>query len=191
MPTHTLLLCFPFLLLLCFLLYWAGARYSYLRRPAAESGDATAFDWHFFVPCRDEETVVGTTVARLRADFPRAHVWVIDDDSDDATGAIVEEAAAEDARVHLVRRRRPDARKGKGAALNAAYDELNLYLSDIAGPPRDRVVVCVVDADGRLDPRALDRVSGPSGLGDPEIGGVQVSVRMRNVEERQPLPGRG
>ncbi|MEV0278301.1 glycosyltransferase [Streptomyces sp. NPDC050610] len=192
MPTtHALLLCFPFFLLLCFLLYWAGARYSYLRRPAAESGDATAFDWHFFVPCRDEEPVVGTTVARLRADFPRAHVWVIDDDSDDRTGAIVEDLAAEDGHVHLVRRRRPDARKGKGAALNAAYDALNRHLGDSGETARDRIVVCVVDADGQLDPRALTRVSGPSGLGDPEIGGVQVSVRMRNVEERTPMPGRG
>ncbi|WP_414169230.1 glycosyltransferase [Streptoverticillium reticulum] len=183
------LLAFPFFLLLCFLLYWAGARHAYLRRPVAEPGNADALDWHFFVPCRDEEAVVGTTVGRLRADHPRAHVWVIDDDSEDRTGAIVAELAEEDRRVHLVRRHRPNARQGKGAALNAAYDELNQFLSKHTD--RERVVVCVIDADGQLDPDALDIVSGPAGFGDPETGGVQVSVRMRNAGEPRPLPDRG
>ncbi|GAA0627798.1 glycosyltransferase family 2 protein [Streptomyces crystallinus] len=180
---------FPFLLLACFLLYWAGARHAYMNRPEVESGDAGSLDWHFFVPCRDEEAVVGATVAQLRGDFPAAHVWVIDDDSDDRTGVIVAALAEDDRRVHLVRRVRPEARTGKGDALNAAYDQLGEYLARDAD--RDRVVVCVVDADGRLDPRALELVSGPTAFGDPEVGGVQVSVRMRNVDDPRPLPERG
>ncbi|MCC3771371.1 glycosyltransferase [Streptomyces sp. UNOC14_S4] len=183
------LLVFPFFLLVCFLLYWAGARHAYLKRPEIENGNPDAFEWHFFVPCRDEEAVVATTVDRLRTDHPRAHVWVIDDDSDDRTGAIVAGIGETDRRVHLVRRHRPEARQGKGAALNAAYDELNEYLAE--DTDRERVVVCVIDADGQLDPRALDRVSGPQGFGDPEIGGVQVSVHMRNAEDPRPLPDRG
>ncbi|MEU1313273.1 glycosyltransferase [Streptomyces cinnamoneus] len=179
------LLAFPFFLLLCFLLYWAGARHAYTRRPAVENGNPDAFDWHFFVPCRDEEAVVGTTVTRLRADHPGAHVWVIDDDSDDRTGAIVATLADEDRRVHLVSRQRPHARQGKGAALNAAYDELNQFLSK--DTDRERTVVCVIDADGQLAPDALARVSGPQGFGDPETGGVQVSVRMRNTDDPRPL----
>ncbi|MGX8906080.1 glycosyltransferase [Streptomyces netropsis] len=186
---NPLLLVFPFFLLLCFLLYWAGARHAYTRRAEARAGDPASHDWHFFVPCRDEEAVVATTVGRMRSDFPGAHVWVIDDDSDDRTGAIVAELAETDRRVHLVRRHRPNARTGKGAALNAAYDELNQFLGEDAD--RERIVVCVIDADGQLDPQALARVSGPSGFGDPEIGGVQVSVRMRNTEDPRPLPDRG
>ncbi|MFD0383942.1 glycosyltransferase [Streptomyces stramineus] len=116
-------------------------------------------------------------------------MWVIDDDSDDRTGAIVAELAETDRRVHLVRRHRPDARTGKGSALNAAYDELNQFLSP--DTDREQVVVCVIDADGQLDPQALARVSGPGGFGDPEIGGVQVSVRMRNTDDARPLAGRG
>ncbi|WP_055569164.1 glycosyltransferase [Streptomyces atriruber] len=184
-----LLFLFPFVLLACFLLYWAGARHAYLRRPAHEGGDPGAFDWHFFVPCRDEETVVGSTVTRLRTDFPAAHVWVVDDASNDRTASVVAALAEDDVRVHLVSRRRPDARIGKGAALNAAYAELHDFLP--AGADRSRVVVCVVDADGHLAPDALHAVSGPAGFGDPETGGVQVSVRMRNVDEPRPLHGRG
>ncbi|MFJ1879524.1 glycosyltransferase [Streptomyces sp. NPDC088137] len=183
------LLVLPFVLLLGFLLYWAGARRSYLRRSPVVPGDASLLDWHFFVPCRDEEAVVGTTVTRLRTDFPAADVWVIDDDSEDRTGAVVASLADDDPRVHLVRRRRPDARTGKGAALNAAYDRLGAFLPE--DTDRSKVVVCVVDADGQLDPRALELVSGPEAFGDPDVGGVQIGVRMRNVADRRPFPGRG
>ncbi|MET9296156.1 glycosyltransferase [Streptomyces sp. NPDC003077] len=188
-PGSLALFAFSCALLLCFLLYWAGARHAYLSRPAAEPGDPAGFDWHFFVPCRDEEAVIGTTVSRLRGDFPACHVWVIDDDSDDATGAIVTAHAATDPYVHLVRRRRPHARAGKGAALNSAYDALDAFLPEDAD--RSRVVVCVIDADGRLDPGALPVVSGPAAFGDPDIGGVQVTVRMRNVDDPRPLPDHG
>ncbi|MEV7542531.1 glycosyltransferase [Streptomyces sp. NPDC089915] len=186
---HLLLFLFPFVLLAGFLVYAAGSRHAYRNRAQARPGDPAAFDWHFFVPCRDEEAVIATTVARLRADFPYADVWVVDDASDDATGAIVAAFAEDDARVHLVRRVRPEARTGKGAALNAAYRELGALLGPAAD--RDRVVVCVVDADGRLDRAATAMVSGPDGFGDPETGGVQVGVRMRNVDDPRPLPDRG
>ncbi|MEV7289230.1 glycosyltransferase family 2 protein [Streptomyces sp. NPDC093252] len=181
----------PFLLLACFLLYWAGARHAYARRRPTEAGDPAAYDWHFFVPCRDEEAVIAITVNRLRADFPDAHVWVVDDASDDRTGPIVAGLAVSDPLVHLVARRRPDARIGKGAALNAAYQALNEHLAPLPGVDRDRVVVCVVDADGQVGADALARVSGPDGFGDPDTGGVQIGVRMRNVRDERPLPGRG
>ncbi|MGC5342484.1 glycosyltransferase [Streptomyces sp. DT24] len=183
------LVVYPFALLACFLLYWAGARHAYLRRRPDTPGDPAAFDWHFFVPCRDEEAVVGTTVSRLHRSFPECHVWVIDDASEDATGAVVEALAAGDPRVHLVRRRRPNARIGKGAALNSAYEQLTAFLP--ADADRSRVVVCVIDADGQLDPRALGLVSGPRALADPDVGGVQIGVRMRNIGERRPFPARG
>ncbi|MFE7312511.1 glycosyltransferase family 2 protein [Streptomyces sp. NPDC057555] len=184
-----LIFLFPFALLACFLLYWAGTRHAYRTRPATEPGDPATLDWHFFVPCRDEEAVVGATVTQLRGDFPAAHVWVIDDDSDDRTGRIVAGLAEEDRRVHLVRRVRPDARTGKGDALNAAYDQLGEFLPE--DTDRSRVVVCVVDADGRLDRGVPAAAAGPTGFGDPEVGGVQVGVRMRNVDDERPLPDRG
>ncbi|MFF6777561.1 glycosyltransferase family 2 protein [Streptomyces sp. NPDC012637] len=188
MSLPLLLSVFPFLLLGCFLLYWAGARHAYARRKPAEIGEPAAYDWHFFVPCRDEEAVIATTVARLRADFTGSHVWVIDDASDDLTGTVVAALAERDPRIHLVSRHRPDARIGKGAALNSAYDALDRHLGTA---DRTRVIVCVVDADGRLAPDALAYVSGPDGFGDPETGGVQIGVRMRNVDDERPLPDRG
>ncbi|MFF2305913.1 glycosyltransferase [Streptomyces sp. NPDC058128] len=102
---------------------------------------------------------------------------MIDDASDDLTAPIVTSLAQRAPRVHLVSRHRPDARIGKGAALNAAYAALDEHLSGTRDRDRDRVIVCVVDADGRLSPDALARVSGPDSSGDPETGGVQIGVR--------------
>ncbi|MGC5397596.1 glycosyltransferase family 2 protein [Streptomyces sp. DT20] len=180
---------FPFLLLACFLVYWAGARHAYARRRPSAAGDPSAYDWHFFVPCRDEEAVVATTVNRLRADFPRSHVWAIDDACDDLTAPIVTSLADRDPHIHLVSRRLPDARVGKGAALNAAYTALDKHLAPATD--RSRVIVCVVDADGQVSPGALTRVSGPDAFADPDIGGIQIGVRMRNVDDERPLAHRG
>ncbi|CAM5353761.1 UDP-N-acetylglucosamine 2-epimerase [Streptomyces viridifaciens] len=104
-----------------FLVYWAGSRHAFRHNRPAEPGDPSAFQWHLVIPCRDEEAVVTQTLDGLRAAAPEAHLWVIDDDSEDATRELVLAAAARDPRVHLVQRRRPHARIGKGAALLAAH----------------------------------------------------------------------
>ena len=152
----------------------------YLRRRPDVPGDSTAYQWHIFVPARDEEAVIELTIRRL-LEFPAAHVWVIDDDSEDSTARIVRTLSA-DPRVHLVQRRRPDARTGKGDALNAAYSALSTWLPVTSD--RTRVIVGVVDADGALAPDVLDLVAGPEVFGDPEVGGVQISVRMSNRHTR-------
>ncbi len=181
----------PAFLMACFLFYSGASLWCLLTRKAAERGSASDFDWHFFVPCRDEEAVIGATLASLRVLFPAGHVWVVDDDSDDDTHAIVAEHAERDDRVHLVQRRRPLARVGKSEALNAAYAELGAHLRDRAPDgDRSKVLVCVLDADGRLAPDALDWVAGPTAFGDPRIGGAQVSVRMRELENPRPRSGR-
>ncbi|MER6365257.1 glycosyltransferase family 2 protein [Kitasatospora sp. NPDC001527] len=172
-----------------FLLYWAGSRHAFRHSRPAEPGDPAAFAWHLMIPCRDEETVITQTLAGLRAVAPAAHLWVIDDDSEDATRALVLAAAEHDGRVHLVQRRRPHARIGKGAALNAAYREISAWLPP--GTDRSRVVLGVVDADGRLDPGTLEQVCNEHAMGRSDTGAVQIGVRMRNADDERPLPGRG
>ncbi|MFL6118355.1 glycosyltransferase family 2 protein, partial [Actinophytocola sp.] len=156
----------------------------YLRHRAARPGDASAFDWHFLVPCRDEEAVVEDTVEYLLDTFPDAHVWVIDDASDDDTAEIV--SSFVDTRVHLVRRFRPEARTGKGDALNAAYDELLDALPEDADLMR--TIVVVVDADGRPAPNCLSACAAEHLFGDETVGAVQIDVWMSN---RGTLPAHG
>lgn len=139
---------------------------------------------YFLVPCLNEEAVIGQTVAALlepdttRADSSAvvdSRIVVIDDGSDDATGEIAR--AAGEGRVTVLNRRLPDARQGKGAALNHGFGHI---MADVAARDLDidRVLIVVMDADGRLSDGAVDEVV-PL-FDDPDVGGVQLAVRIRN-----------
>ncbi|MFJ9691550.1 glycosyltransferase family 2 protein [Kitasatospora sp. NPDC101183] len=162
---------------------------NFLRAEPDEPGDPAPYDWHFLVPCRDEEAVIGTTLDYLAEHFPQATTWVVDDHCADRTAETVRERAARGLPVRLVGRRLPQARTGKGDALNAAYRELEASLPE--GADAERTVVIVVDADGRPSPGLLHQFAGPAAFGDPGIGAVQVEVRMSNRDVAVPLPGRG
>lgn len=137
----------------------------------------------FLVPALNEERVIRNTLDSLLAvrGQDRLRVLVIDDASDDGTAAIVE--SYRDSRVVLLRRHLPQARQGKGAALNFAYQQLLAHhLGDVSP---DDVVVGIVDADGRLQPNAIEVMDGLfSGRG---VGAVQTLVRILN---RKSLLGR-
>jgi glycosyl transferase family 2 len=85
------------------------------------------------VAARDEESLIGTTVAALRRLFPRAEVIVADDGSRDGTAEVAEEAGAVVLRL---------PRRGKGQALSAA---------ERAAPP-GAVLLCDADLFGDLRP---------------------------------------
>lgn len=160
----------------------------FLRRQPSPRDDARNWEWHFLIPCRDEEAVIGGTIRYLRDSFPIAHLWIIDDDSDDDTMRVVldwqnRDAAAPDGHVHLVQRRRPNARLGKGEALNAGYQAVKAWVG--ADVDAGRVIVQVVDADGRPAPNCLDVCAGEDLFGNPDIGAVQIDVRMSNRGEAQ------
>lgn len=174
---------------LIFPIYLLGLLLPLLVRRRRRPGRASDYEWHLFVPCRDEDAVIGQTLEYLRRACPTAHVWVIDDDSDDRTGDIVRWAARRDGGIHLVSRRRPNARQGKGEALNAAYRELNNWLSQ--NIDRQKVIVGVFDADGRPEPGCLDHVAARRFLGRAAVGGVQIEVRMMNRNDRAPHPEGG
>ena len=162
----------------------------FLRRKPARNGDHRNFGWHFLIPCRDEEAVIGGTIGYLTGHFPQAHVWVIDDDSEDATGTIVQQHASSNPNIHLVARKRPDARTGKSEALNAAYRIMSNWLNE-ANADRRKTIVAVVDADGRLAPGSLDVVAADHLFGNPETGAVQIEVRMINRNDPRPVPDKG
>ncbi|MFE6849026.1 glycosyltransferase family 2 protein [Streptomyces sp. NPDC057686] len=132
-------------------------------------------DWHVFilVPCLNEERVIGATVRSLMTVGAR-RVLVIDDASDDATGSI----AAETGGAQVVRRELPDARKGKGPALNHGLAMARAEVEEHNLDP-DRVIICVMDADGRLSADALRHVL-PL-FDDPRVGGAQVAVQIRRT----------
>lgn len=130
----------------------------------------------FMLPCLNEERVIRASVERLLS-IPGDNraVLVIDDGSDDATSEVVSAVGSDS--VWLLRRDLPEARQGKGEALNAAVRHL-ASTGLLAGRDLSRVIAVIVDADGRLDRHALDDVS-PC-FDDPSVGGVQIGIRISN-----------
>lgn len=144
------------------------------------SGHANASPWapdavFALVPCLDEELVIGPTVKALVEHDPLIRVVVVDDASDDATAQTARDAGGE--RVTVVRRELPVARQGKGPALNSGFAHV-VETVEREGLDPDRVLVVVMDADGRLSERAMRKVA--ELFEDPQLGGAQLGVRIRN-----------
>src|SRR4051794_20871555 len=131
------------------------------------------------IPCLNEELVIGKSLERLGA-IPNSNVvaYVIDDGSDDATSEIVR--AHSGGQVRLLRRDPPDARKGKGEALNAAYRHV-LSSDLLEGRRPEDVVIVILDADGRIQPNAFVQVA--PYFRDPQVAAVQIGVRMYNATD--------
>lgn len=148
------------------------------RRRNNSAGNESEFLWVFLVPALNEEVTIADSVARLRA-VAATHkmIMVIDDGSDDATPDIL--ASISDDALQVLRRNLPDARRGKAAALNDAWRHLHdSLLAESTGWTADRVIVGIVDADGRLAPTAPSLIA--RHFADPAIGGVQTLVRIYN-----------
>lgn len=178
-----------FVMVLVFISYVAAIVIPFVRRRPTPTGDPSAFEWHFLLPCRDEEAVVSQTLERCRGNFPDAHVWLVDDASTDRTAQIAEDLAASDDRIHVVRRFLPNARTGKGDALNAGYRKISAFVGTEAS--RSAVIVGVLDGDGDLDPEALPYLASPEVFGIENVGAAQVSVLMTNRNDARPRPGEG
>lgn len=162
------------------LTYISMLLFTFLRKETNVPGSAKDFTWHLLVPCLNEESVVAETVSAARTSFPHAHVWAIDDGSDDQTASIVRGLQDFDDHVHLISRVAPNARTGKGDALNDAYRRVSQFV----GSDRDRrhhAIIGVLDADGFLSDDALDVLAGPQAFGDDQTGGVQIEVWMKNL----------
>lgn len=168
-------------LLVLFSLSYTVALFVASRRRRRKPPPAPEGLWFvFIVPCLNEELVIGRSLERLLA-LPGRNfaILVVDDGSEDRTAEIVRTQATE--RVSLLRRELPDARQGKGEALNAAARHLESSAL-LGGRAPEDVIVCVLDADGRIEPNALYDVAGY--FADPKAGAVQIGVRMYNAGER-------
>lgn len=152
------------------LLFVRGHR-AIVRPPQPPPEGADAFSWVFLVPALNEEVTIADSVRRL-VDLPvaRRRVVVIDDGSDDRTAEIL--GAIDHPDLFVLHRRAPEARQGKAAALNYAWRSLREHHE------RERTIVVIVDADGRLHPQAPHWAS--AHFADPAVGGVQSLVRIYN-----------
>lgn len=162
-----------------FVLYLAGNRY--LRRWARRTpGNEADYLWVFMVPALNEAVTIADSVARLRAvEATHKAIIVINDGSEDETAQVLESIAGPDLLVFT--RVAPEARQGKAAALNACFHFVRSELlaqERFQGWSADRVIIGIIDADGRLAPQAPENVA--THFDQPRVGGVQVNVRIYN-----------
>ncbi|MGY1689265.1 glycosyltransferase [Geodermatophilus sp. SYSU D01105] len=124
-----------------------------------------------FVGCKNEELVVdGMVTALLALDYPadRLTLVVVDDGSDDATGAKLDAWAAVEPRLRVLHRATGSG-GGKSGALN---DALGLV---------DAEIVLVFDADHEPEPTALRRLV--RHFRDPVVGAVMGRCVIRNGKD--------
>lgn len=150
------------------------------RLSREESGEEELL-WVFLVPALNEEVTITDSVSRLlEVDVTHKRILVINDGSSDRTGEIL--AAMTAPELTVLTRVPPNAKQGKSEALNDAWRYLHATILG-QGPYRGwdpaRVIVTIVDADGRLDREAW-RVA--TLFDDERIGGVQSQVRIYNRE---------
>lgn len=147
------------------------------RASAPDTADllsADEFSWVFFVPALNEEITIADSVERLlQVQCRHRHIVVIDDGSTDRTPEVL--AAIDHPDLVVLRRDLPEAQLGKADALNNAWRMLPTLIDELEP---ERTIVCIVDADGRLDSTAPSRVVDL--FSDDTVGGVQVRVRIYN-----------
>jgi 1,2-diacylglycerol 3-beta-glucosyltransferase len=147
-----------------------------LPRPPRLHAPDGALRFTFVVPALNEEAVIEATIRNLREVAPDAQVAVIDDGSDDRTAQIVQGLAARDTGVTLLERRFPEARQGKGRALNWAVSQV---LRDLqaGGADLQNEVLVVIDADGRVMPGLLPEARRV--MAHRDVVAAQARVRIR------------
>lgn len=160
----------------------ASSRYRRRRKRPHPSGDVGESDflWVFMVPALNEEVTIADSVSRLlQTQCTNKIILAINDGSEDATASVL--AGIESDNLHVLTRVPPRARVGKAAALNEAFEHVrtNLLRQDrYARFSPDQVILGIIDADGRLDIDAPEKVAWH--FADEQLGGVQLRVRIYN-----------
>jgi 1,2-diacylglycerol 3-beta-glucosyltransferase len=137
-------------------------------------------NWGFVVliPSHNEESVIYETIENAKKLPWNTQIVVIDDGSTDKTNQIARKLISSN--VHLLTRTYPNAKLGKGSALNYAYSWVKQQKSKwFRMIPDTNIIITVVDADGELDTNLLQDVATMLDK-NKKIGGVQVPVTIKN-----------
>ena len=158
------------------------SRYTARRRERIDALAPAGYEPETFwimIPCLNEARVVQRTVtsALSLAGPPgtKVYVLVIDDGSDDETPRVL--AGIRDPNLVVLRRELPDARRGKGEALNAGYRFIRSCTELYHADPR-RVTIGIIDGDGRGSANIIRDVS--HAMRNPRVAAVQCRVRIHN-----------
>jgi cellulose synthase/poly-beta-1,6-N-acetylglucosamine synthase-like glycosyltransferase len=137
------------------------------------------------IPALNEGKVLYKTVENIFEQYypGTLEVLIIDDGSDDNTPQVTAQIQQEFPDVYVLRRERPHARQGKGAALNAG---LKFLFEKFPDRPKEDWVIGVFDADGRVGEIDFFEQVGLA-FCDPTVNALQCGVRIRNRHKLLPL----
>jgi len=119
------------------------------------------YDVAILLPAYNEALTIAGTIAGFHNAMPSARIYVIDNNSDDGTAAIAEEALARTGGGALLH----EPRQGKGNALRRGLLEIDADIfvmadADMTYPPEQIHELVAPIAEGRADMVAGDRLSG-------------------------------
>jgi cellulose synthase/poly-beta-1,6-N-acetylglucosamine synthase-like glycosyltransferase len=169
-----------FLFLYVLVKYRACDRTNELSPPAQDEWPILTI----MIPALNEGQVLFNTVANLFAQrYPGTlEVLVIDDGSEDIAPLVTARLQREYSMLYVHRRERPEARHGKGEALNAG---LRFLFEKFPHRPRQTWVIGVFDADGRLEESDFLEQVGLA-FTDLSVNALQCGVRIRNRDKLLP-----
>jgi len=159
-----------------FLMLVIGAR----RKHIKEQEDMAHY-FSLIIPAKNEEDVIEETLEHiLNLDYPEElfEVIVVDDNSTDNTRSIVMGIQRSHRNLKLVSSLPYKDGIGKASALNTGFADFLLAWRGLEIKPRKRWIIGVFDADAVPQPNMLKKVSYQ--FNDPNVGGVQTTVRIRN-----------
>ena len=144
------------------------AQYHRRRNPRAVTGDyEPSID--IFISAHNEENVIGATLDYLaKLDYPKLKIYAVNDRSIDKTSELMHAVAAKHPGKLNILDRDMGAYPGKSAALNDALEM------------SDGEVICVLDADARIDNDFLPNIV--KYLADPDVAAVQAQKVISNPE---------
>lgn len=152
-----------------------------LRGSHVDDGEDVSHYFSILIPANNEADVIKETLKKiLTLDYPSElfEVIVINDGSTDNTKHIIQNLQIKNQNLKLINIPNNVGCKGKSVALNKAFADFLLTWRGIEIRPRHRWIVGVFDADSIPDSNILKKVSYQ--FNNPQIGGVQTAVRIKN-----------
>jgi len=163
------------------LLYYSFLFILSKKDPRHRVTNSTEWGYVIFIPVHNEEKVIHATLQNALRLSVNAHIIVINDGSTDATGKILQ--TLRDDKLHIVTRTYPNAKQGKGEALNSAYAFFHAHHK--AWFPKttpEMIIITVLDADSYLDSTQFEYIAGMLET-HGELGGIQIPVTIEHPDK--------
>jgi len=151
------------------------------KDPGLRATNGKEWEYVIFIPVHNEEKVIGATIRKALDLSVNAQIIVVNDGSADATGKILQNLR--DDRLHIITRNYPDAKQGKGEALNSAYAFFHTHQTEwFPKHSPDKIIITVLDADSYLDSAQFEYIAGMLET-HKELGGVQIPVTIEHPDK--------